>query len=124
MRRLALVLIAFAGLSCSGTRASIEIEDAHVSWTNLKVNRHINVDVDLLAHDQLGGNIGQYCLTLNINFQDNVHFCDDDLADGDRRTVRMESVADISDSYGFNVILRHAGLNIGRDLVAPITPKN
>jgi hypothetical protein len=110
-------------LSCSGPRASIEIEDARTSWVNLAVNRHIFIDLDVLAHDQLGGPIGQYCASVVIPFQDTAHACANDLSDGDRKTFRIESTGDVGDAAHVSVTLRHEGINIGRDLVGPVTPK-
>jgi hypothetical protein len=117
------LLLAIGALSCSGSRASIEIEDGRTSWVNLAVNRHIFVDLDLLAHDQLGGPVGQYCASVVIPFQETAHACANDLSDGDRKTFRIESTGDVGDSTHVSVTLRHEGINIGRDLVAPVTPK-
>lgn len=114
------VLSVLACASCSGSRSSIEIEDARSSWVNLSANRHIYVDIDVLAHDQLGGSIGPYCATLVIPFQSNVRVCDDDLSDGDRKTVRVESGGDVTDGVKIGVILGNAGVNIGRDLIGPV----
>lgn len=115
--------LALASFACSGTRASVEIEDARTSWVNLEVNRHIYIDLDLLAHDQLGGPIGQYCASVVIPSQDTAHLCANDLSDGDRKTFRIESTGDVADSVNISVTLRHEGVNIGRDLVGPVTPK-
>jgi hypothetical protein len=122
-RRLALFVFAIAGLSCSGPRASLEIEDGRTSWVNLAVNRHIYIDLDLLAHDQLGGPIGPYCATAIIPLQDSAHACANDLSDGDRKTFRLESTFDVPDSVHISVTLRHNDIDIGRDLVGPVTPK-
>lgn len=115
-----LALLAVTALSCAGNRASIEIEDARASWVNLAVTRHVYVDVDLLAHDQLGGNIGWYCATLRIPGQNDVIVCDDDLSDGDRKTLRLESASDVGDAVPINISVRHAGVGVGRDLVGPV----
>lgn len=122
MRKL-LLAIAALGLSCSGSRASIEIEDARAGWVNLAVNRHVYVDIDVLAHDQLGGNIGTYCAGLVIPAEETVHVCDDDLSDGDRKTVRLESTGDVADGVAIGANIRHAGVGIGRDLIGPVTPR-
>jgi hypothetical protein len=110
-------------LSCSGARASIEVEDARASFVNLGVNRHIYVDTDVLAHDQLGGKIGQYCTTISIPLMVDKTECADDLADGDRKTVRIESDIDVPDSVGIGIRVRHFDNNIGRGLVGPVTPR-
>jgi hypothetical protein len=123
MSRRALVATALLGLaSCSGARASIEIEDARSGRVNLAVNRHVYVDVDLLAHDQLGGNIGQYCVTVFFTGFPNPDVCAEDLSDGDRKTMRLESPNDQPDSVKIGVKVRHLHIDIGRDLVGPVTP--
>lgn len=116
-------VLALASFACSGSRASIEIEDARVGWTNYPANRHINIDLDVLAHDQLGGPIGQYCVYTTIPFEDVPVKCANDLSDGDRKTIRIESVGDVNDSINIMVTLRHADVDIGRSLVGPVTPK-
>ncbi len=107
-------------VGCSGPRAAIEIEQAHSFYVD-NDSRRVVVDVELLAHDQLGGNVGGYCTRVTFPGQaDPAEVCYDDLEDGDRRTVRLVSTADILDGAMIAVRVRLGDVDVGRSLVGPV----
>lgn len=105
--------------ACSGPRASIEIEDARSALLGDGTHKVV-VEVDVLAHDQLGGNIGQYCTAVTFAGQADIQrVCYSDLSDGDRRTVRIVSEGDVSASNAISITVRLDDVDTGRSLVGP-----
>jgi hypothetical protein len=120
MRWLLLFTPFFAFLACSGPRATIEIEDARSMFLGDGTHKVV-VEVDVLAHEQLGGNIGQYCTSVTYTGQTDIaQVCYQDLSDGDRRTVRLVSEGDLPDSDGISITVRLGDADVGRSLVGPV----
>lgn len=86
MRGVVLFVLTLA--ACEGPRASIEIEDARVSRD---AANKVVAELDILAHDQLGGSVGLYCSQATFPGEPPIDRCDADLEDGDRRTLRWVS---------------------------------
>lgn len=119
MRAQLFIVAALVG-ACSGPRASIEIEDAHSAFLGDGTHKVV-VTVDVLAHDQLGGNIGTYCTSVTFAGQTDVErVCADDLSDGDRKTVRIVSEGDIGDSDSINIVVRLDDVDNGRIIIGPV----
>lgn len=90
MRPVLLLLLA----ACSGTLAQIEIRDVRVARVS-DTDRHVAVEVDVRATEGGGGNLGRYCV--DVSFPgDSVlqRVCQQDLTDGDVRTIRLVSEAE------------------------------
>lgn len=125
----AAVALGAAGIaSCGGNRARIEVEDARAGWVDFASNRRVYVELDLLGDDQLGGNIGRYCLTTTFAGTLQVpDACANDLADGDRKTMRVESQGDQAESVPIHIVVSLIGAGpadfVGRDLIGPVAPK-
>lgn len=102
--------------ACEGPRASIDIEDARVSRDE---GGKIVAEVDLLAHDQLGGSVGNYCTQVVFATEAPVERCDADLEDGDRRTMRWVSLGEHPPGTFVNVRVRLGAVDTQRLLVAP-----
>lgn len=123
-----LAALVLSTLSCSGNRARIEVEDTRTGWVDFASNRRVYVELDLLGSDQLGGNIGRYCLTTKFAGTLQVpDACATDLSDGDRKTMRVESQGDQPEGVPINVVVTLVGAGpadfVGRDLIGPVAPK-
>lgn len=117
MRRLALLLASTLALGCSDPRAGLELTDAR-AWR--ADDGRVVVDVDLLAHEGLGGNIGTYCTRVTFQWQDHpAEVCRADLEDGDTATVRLLSDARLGEGTLITVRVRHAAVDQTRTLAAP-----
>lgn len=88
MRRVLLLLLLSA---CSGTLAQIEIRDVRVARVS-DTDRHVAVEVDVRATEGGGGNLGRYCIDVDFPGDTVIQrVCQQDLTDGDVRTVRIVS---------------------------------
>lgn len=116
--RLLLKIAVGAGLlACDEPRASIEILDARAFRGP---DNRVVVDVDLLAHEGLGKNVGIYCTRVTFAGQeDPAEECDADLEDGDTKTVRLVSDKDIAPGAAITVRVRLEHVDVGRSLAAP-----
>lgn len=103
-------------LACEGPRASIEIEDARVSRDE---GNKVVAEVDLLAHDQLGGSVGTYCTKVVFPNETPVEACSADLEDGDRRTIRWVSLREPPPGALVNVRVRLGSVDTERFLGSP-----
>ena len=112
-----LVLLALGLGACDGPGASVQITDADAYRAP---DRRVVVEVDLLAHESLGGNIGVYCTRVTFAGQDNpVEECSADLEDGDSKTVRLVSEREIPPEAAITVRVRLGRVDVGRSLAAP-----
>jgi hypothetical protein len=104
--------------SCSdGPRASVEITGARAFRAP---DKHVVVDVDLVASEGLGGNIGTYCTRVTFTGQENpAEQCFADLSDGDTRTVRLVSEKDLDPGASIVIRVRLGNIDVGRTLAAP-----
>ena len=119
MRSLLLLGCLAIGLAaCDDTGASLQITGARA---HRAVDKRVVVDVDLVASESLGGNIGTYCTRVTFAGQETpVEQCSADLEDGDTKTVRLVSESDrISDGAPITIRARHANVDVGRTLAAP-----
>lgn len=119
MRRALLVLATITCLAgCEDTDASLNIESATATRTP---DKRVAVDAVLAAEEGLGGNVGNYCVTVTFAGQDYpAQICAADLRDGDRKTVRLVSdKASIAPGAAISVRVRLATVDVGRSLVAP-----
>ena len=97
-----------SSLVVTGTRAS-RAPDARVV-----------VEVDLLAYQRLGGNLGTYCTRVTFVGQDApAEVCSADLEDGDTKTVRLASERWVPPGSAIAIRVRLAAVDIGRSLAAP-----
>jgi hypothetical protein len=85
-----LAAVAFVALSgCDDPDAGIEITKTR---TERDPARHVIFEVDVLAHESLGKNVGTYCTEATFVGQASpIDRCDSDLHDGDRKTLRFVS---------------------------------
>ena len=99
-------------------RASLAITAARV--TRAPEGRVI-VDVDVVAYEGLGGNVGIYCTraTFGPGTDDAVEVCAADLEDGDTKTVRLVSNGFVAPGAAIGVRVRLGRVDIGRSLAAP-----
>lgn len=109
---------AFASAGCDGPGASLRILAARASR---EPDGRVAVEIDLLASEGLGGNVGTYCTRATFDGQpDPVEVCAADLEDGDTKTVRLtsESTA-LRAGAEIKLRVRVAAVDVGRSLVAP-----
>ncbi|MBX3201129.1 MAG: hypothetical protein KF894_23525 [Labilithrix sp.] len=104
--------------ACDETGASLKITGARVHRAE---DARLVVDVDLVASESLGGNIGWYCTRATFAGQaEPVEQCAADLEDGDTKTVRLVSTSDrIFDGAAISVRVRLGNVDVGRSLAAP-----
>ena len=76
-------------------------------------------EVDLLAHDQLGGKVGIYCTQVTFPGETPIEACDADLEDGDRRTIRWVSLGTPAPGGLVNMRVRLGSVDDQRTLGAP-----
>lgn len=107
-------------LGCEGPLSSLEVKGARAFRA---ADGSVVVDVDLLASEALGGNIGVYCTRASFvglpSGEDFVEVCHADLRDGDSRTVRLVSGFDVEEGTAIHVRVRLGAVDIGRSLAAP-----
>ena len=118
MRLLALCSVPFAlALGCSDPHAQIEVTGVR-TWR--APDAHVVVDVDFVASEALGGNIGMYCTRATFPWQkEPAETCKADLEDGDTATVRLVSNAWLPKGALITVRVRHAATDQTRTVVAP-----
>ena len=83
----ALLAGATGALGCEDPGATVTMTDTRVSRDP---ERNVLVDIDLLAHEGLGRNVGYYCV--RVTFMDDKFIqeeCHADLEDGDTKTMRV-----------------------------------
>jgi hypothetical protein len=111
------VLALVTSLGCDTAGASLQIRDARASRD---AQRRVVVDIDVRAHESLGGNIGTYCTKVTFTGQtDARQECKADLEDGDTKTIRMVSDGDLPEGAMIVVRVRLAAVDDGRTLFAP-----
>lgn len=120
MRRALLLLgmtIGAAVGACEDTGAAIEIIDARAFRAP---DKRVVVDVDLRAHESLGGNVGIYCTRVTFAGQkDPAEECSADLEEGDVKTVRVTSERDVAPGAAITIRVRLDRVDVGRSLAAP-----
>ncbi len=104
--------------ACEDTGASLEITGARA---HRLADKRIVVEVDLLASESVGGNIGTYCTRVTFAGQKApAEQCDADLEDGDTKTVRLVSESErIFDGTPITIRVRLGNVDVGRTLAAP-----
>lgn len=115
------LVAAFALVGCTDPGASIEVEDARSARG---ADRRVLVDIDVLAREGLGGNIGVYCtrvgFTRRTGAVERHESCASDLSDGDTRTIRVISDdADLAAGAPITVDVYLGAIAVRRSLVAP-----
>lgn len=117
MRRVFLLLPLLVG--CSGPLALIEIRDVRVARVS-DSDRHVAVEVDVRATEGGGGNLGRYCVDANFP-GDTVlqRTCEQDLTDGDVRTIRLVSQAETGAGASIVVTARLASYIDSETRLAP-----
>ncbi len=111
------ISIIVGALACDEPRASIEIADARAFRTP---DQRVGVDVDVVAHEGLGKNIGMYCTRVTFSGQENpAEVCAADLEDGDTKTIRFVSDKWIAPGAGIAIRVRLDRVDVGRSLAAP-----
>jgi hypothetical protein len=101
------------------TGASLEITGARVARAS---EGRVVVEVDLLASEAMGGNVGIYCTRATFAVGDRppiVEQCAADLEDGDSKTVRLVSDQAIAPRTGVAVRVRLGRVDVGRSVEAP-----
>jgi hypothetical protein len=107
--------VAIAG--CDEPRAALEITDARAFRAP---DRRVVVDVDLVAYEGLGKNVGTYCTRVTFAGQDKpAEECSADLEDGDTKTVRLMSELDLPEGAAISIGVRLGRIGVGRSLAAP-----
>jgi hypothetical protein len=102
---------------CDDPGATLEITDARATRD---AGRHVVVDVDLLAREGLGGNVGTYCTRVTFTGQTAPReVCSADLEDGDAKTVRLVSDGDLAAGAPIAIRVRFGATDVGRSLAAP-----
>jgi len=119
--RAALVMLAIAfgmaAMACDGPGASIEITDARAFRG---ADNRVVLDVDLRAHEALGGSVGIYCTRVTFAGQGNpAEVCSADLEGGDTKTVRLVSDGDLEPGAAITIRVRLDRTDVGRSLAAP-----
>lgn len=110
-------LAACGVLACEGPGAEITIEGARASRD---AQKRVVVDIDLVAREALGGNIGIYCTRVTFTGQPQPKtVCSADLSDGDRKTQRIVSDGDLNDGAAIAIRVRLAARDVEWNLVAP-----
>jgi hypothetical protein len=111
------VVTALVVQGCTGPGASVEIEDANATRDG---GGHVVVDVDVQAHELLGGNVGTYCARVSFSGQSNRSVqCGQDLRDGDKKTVRVVSEGDPDPGSNINIDVQLGTVSAVWDLAAP-----
>jgi hypothetical protein len=102
---------------CNEPGASITIKDAR-AWRDAE--RRVVVDIDVIAHEALGDNIGTYCTRVTFTGQAvPAEQCSADLTDPDTKTIRVRSDGDLPAGAAINVRVRLGAVDQGRSLAAP-----
>jgi hypothetical protein len=97
--------------------AAVDITDMRVSRDPQK---RVVVDVDLVAREALGRNVGVYCTEVTFAGQDTPHDeCKADLDDGDKKTLRVVSDGDVPEGGDVSVRVRLGAVDVRRSLAAP-----
>jgi hypothetical protein len=111
------VAIAGAIAGCEDPGAALEITGARAARTP---DKRVTVEIDLVASEGLGKNIGIYCTRVTFAGQEKpAEECKADLEDGDTKTVRLVSEKDLPDGAAIAVRVRLGNVDIGRSLAAP-----
>ncbi len=118
MRAFAFAFVGSLGVvACSEPRATLEVTDVRAFRGS---DERVVVDIDLVAHEGLGNNVGRYCTRATFAGQvAPTEVCSADLEDGDEKTVRIVSDGDLADEAAITVRVRLGSVDIGRSLVAP-----
>lgn len=116
---LGLGALALGLTACDDTGASLQITGARA---HRAADRRVVVEVDLLASESLGGNIGTYCTRVTFSGQEApAEQCSADLEDGDTKTVHLVSESDrIFGDAPITVRVRLGNVDVGRTLAAPL----
>ena len=104
-------------IACNDARAGVDVTDVRASR---EPDQRIAVDVDLVAHEGLGGPLGTYCTRVDFPWQPRpAEVCKADLHDGDTTTIRLVSDLTLAPGAPIHVRVRHFGVDHTRDLAAP-----
>jgi hypothetical protein len=116
---LLLALCGWIALSgCDDPDAGIEITETR---TTRDPARHVIFEIDVLAHESLGKNVGTYCTEVTFVGQAApTDRCDSDLHDGDRKTLRFVSENVPAPGSGCSVRIRLGAVDtLGGDAAPP-----
>jgi hypothetical protein len=119
MRLLLATLSLCVAVGCDEPGATLRLVDVRASRTP---ENRVAVDVELVADEGLGGNIGVYCTRVTFEAQAvPAELCSTDMEDGDIKTVRLVSETDLGavPNPSISVRVRHARVDLGRSIVAP-----
>ncbi|MBX3208732.1 MAG: hypothetical protein KF764_27110 [Labilithrix sp.] len=125
MRVVSSVLVVFSLFAGVLALAACDEPGASLQITGARAHRapdaRVVVDVDLVAAEGLGGNIGTYCTRATFAGQvEPVEQCNADLEDGDTKTVRLVSTSDrIFAGAPISIRVRLGNVDVGRGLAAP-----
>ncbi|HVJ92217.1 MAG TPA: hypothetical protein VM580_20595 [Labilithrix sp.] len=101
---------------CEDPGAKLEMLDARA----FRADGRVVVDIDLRAHEALGGNFGIYCTSVTFPGQERpAEQCSADLEDGDTKTVRLLSDGWVAPGASMSVRVRWDRAAIVRTLAAP-----
>ena len=111
-----LLAAALMAVACDEPDSGVDIVDSRI----FRADGRVVVEVELLAHERLGDNVGTYCTRVTFTGQTNVfEECHADLEDGDSRTIRATSEFNLDEGTLVVVRVRHAARDVGRSLLAP-----
>ena len=114
MRREIVFAAVLAG--CNDPTASIEI-------TAMRGSRdaagHVVADTDVVGHESLGHDVGTYCLLVTFPGEADFTSCNDDLRDGDRKTLRAVSLGSPDPGASISIRVRLGANDTVGSLAAP-----
>jgi hypothetical protein len=107
--------------ACDTVGAQLTIEDARATRDAAK---NVVVDIDLVAREGLGGNVGTYCTRVTFTgLPSPQEVCSTDLRDGDTKTVRVVSNGGfVNEGAAIAIRVRLAAHDVEWNLVAPPAP--
>ncbi len=104
-------------LACDEKGSSLEITGARAFRVE---DRRVAVEMDVVAFQRLGGNLGTYCAQALFEGEPApVDQCATDLEDGDQKTIRLTSRTELEPNAAIQARVRVDAVDIGRKLVAP-----
>lgn len=96
---------------------SIQITDVHSSRVD---GDRVAVDVELVAAEATGNNIGTYCTRVTFVGQPTPsEQCNSDMKDGDTKTVRFVSDGRVDSRTTITIRVRLGNVDVGRSFEAP-----
>jgi hypothetical protein len=112
----AFVFIASVAPACDEPTATIEIKEIRGSRD---AAGHVIADTDIVGHDSLGRGIGTYCLLVTFPGEAQSSSCNDDLRDGDRKTLRAVSQGSPDPGASISIAVRLGAIDAMGSLAAP-----